>query len=181
MMGFESLLGSALTPAIETGVGETAMQTLVPALTDTTIDAGLTNALAGTGLNSLGQATAGLGLDQTAIGAGLNNGYFQSLGNLPVGFTDAGVGEASNFATGVGLQGQAGGMFDGITNSGLFQTLGSDQAKNIAGIGFNAYNAMNQSRAIDDAKKIQKEQLAMSQDAYNRDKRADERRQKLVF
>jgi len=178
---WESLFGSAITPAVTAGVGEAAVQSAVPALAETAIDTGLTNALAGTGLNSIGQYTAGLGLDQALIGSGLNNSMFQALGQVPSGFTNAGIQEASNLATSAGLPSQAGGMFDGITNSGVWNALGSDQAKNIAGIGFGGYNAYNQGKALNNANDIQRQQLAMQQDAYNRDKTADTNRQKLVF
>lgn len=78
---WESLFGSAVTPAIEAGVGEAALST-VPALTDTAIDSGLANALTGTTLNSLGQPTAGLGLDTTFQALGSNTPMFTADGML---------------------------------------------------------------------------------------------------
>lgn len=179
---WESLFGSAVAPAVTAGIGEAAVQTATPALTETAVDAGLTNALAGTGVNSLGQSTAGLAIDPALIGTGMNDAMFQSLGQMGQGFTNAGIQEGSNFATEAGLQGATGrGLFDGITNSGAWQALGSDQAKNIIGLGVGGFNAFNQGKGLSNANKIQKEQLAMSKDAYNRDKKSDEQRQKLVF
>lgn len=178
---WESLFGSAVTPAITSGIGETAVQSALPTITDTAIDTGLANSLAGTGLNSLGQATAGLGLDPTLVGNGLNNSLFQSLGQMPQGFTNAGIGEASNFMTDMGLAPQtSGGMF-GEWGDKAMGVLGSDQFKNATALGVGGFNAINQANAISNANDIQKQQLQQSQDAYGRDKKADERRQKLVF
>lgn len=138
---WESLFGSAITPAIQAGIGETAMQTALPAITDEALNAGVNTMLTG----------------------GLSNVGTTALGTMPQGVLPT-VGQ---------------GMFDSLGNFG--KALISDQAGNVfKGLG-GAYSAYNQGKALDQAKNIQNAQLAMSQDAYNRDKTADQRRQKLVF
>lgn len=139
---WETLLGSAVTPAIQAGAGEGAIQAVTPALTDEAINAGITATLGNT-LGNVGVNT---------LPTGLANGLPQGLG---------------------------GGMFSSLGNFG--SALGSDTASNIyQGLG-GAYNMYNQGQSLDQAKNVQNKQLAMQQDVYNRDKSADERRQKLVF
>lgn len=164
---WESLFGSALTPAIQAGAGE-ALATMTPALADTALTTGVDQALAGTLPNMLGNSTAGLGVDSV----------FQQLGNVPM-FTGDGmlIPTATEAMNALPTAGQ--GLFDNFGD--YTKMLGSDQAQNIAKVGFGGYNAYNQGKTLDQAKNIQNQQLAMSQDAYNRDKSADQRRQKLVF
>lgn len=149
----------ALAPAISSGVGEAALQSITPTLTDAALNAGVDSALAGMLPNQLGNATAGLGLDSV----------FQTLGQgMPIqnGFTMAGN--------------EAGGLF-GDWGSRAMDMLGNEQVKNFTTLGSAGLNAMNNANALSNAKQIQQEQLAMSKDAYNRDREADQRRQKLVF
>ena len=63
----------------------------------------------------------------------------------------------------------------------LWSALGSDAFKNVAGMGVAGYNALQNSDALSQQKSIQNAQLAMAKDAYNRNKLADEARQKLSF
>jgi len=63
----------------------------------------------------------------------------------------------------------------------LWSALGSDAFKNVAGMGVAGYNALQSADALSQQKKLQNEQLAMAKDAYNRNKLADEARQKLTF
>lgn len=63
----------------------------------------------------------------------------------------------------------------------LWSALGSDAFKNIAGMGVQGFNAMQNADALKQLKNTEKAKLAMSQDAYNRNKLADEARQKLTF
>jgi len=173
---WDSLFGSAVAPAVASGVGEAAVQTAVPTLTDTMLNTGVDQALAGTLPSTLGTSTAGLGMD----------GTFQALGNAPMFTADGMMLPATDGMFNVdGLPiaesnlAQSNGMFDSLGAFG--KALGSDQAKNIATIGFGGYNAYNTGKALNSAKDIQRQQLQQSQDAYNRDKTADQRRQKLVF
>ena len=96
----------------------------------------------------------------------------------------------------------AGSLWDSITNIGtssvptatadvastatkaspsLWSALGSDAFKNIAGLGVKGFGALQNADALKQTKKIQNAQLSMAQDAYNRNKLADEARQKLTF
>jgi hypothetical protein len=81
---------------------------------------------------------------------------------------------APELASGVGQ-----GMFSSLGNFG--NAMMGDQGANLfKGLG-GAYNAYSQGKALNNANDIQRQQLAMQQDAYNRDKTADTNRQKLVF
>lgn len=145
---WEALMGSAIAPAVQAGIGEAAMQTAVPAITDTAMQAGLDQALTG-GLSNIGASTMG----QAVGGSGVQS-FIPQIG--------AGAG-----------------MFDSL--GGFANALGSDQALNVAKMGLGGYNAYKSGQAMDNAQNIQSAQLAQSQDAYNRDKTADQNRQKLVF
>lgn len=138
---WEALLGSAITPTIQAGVGEAATQALTPAITDEAIGFGLNNALTN-GMSNIGTNTMGQVTPQMLQGAG--KGLFDTLG-------------------------------------GFGKTLMSDQAGNAFNALGGLYQMYNQGQAFDQAKNIQNEQMALAKDAYNRDKTADERRQKLVF
>lgn len=63
----------------------------------------------------------------------------------------------------------------------LWSALGSDAFKNIAGLGVQGFGALQNADALKQSKRIQNAQLSMAQDAYNRNKLADEARQKLTF
>jgi len=143
---WEALLGSAMTPAVTAGLGETAIQSAVPALTDTAINAGLDQAMTG-GLSNIGASTIG-----QAVGGNAVQSFIPQVGA---------------------------GMFDSL--GGFTNAMGSDQASNIAKMGLGGYNAYQQGKALDNAQNIQQQQMAQSQDAYNRDKTASENRQKLTF
>ena len=167
MMFLDSLFGSAITPAVTAGVGEvampaltdTAIQTAVPAMTDTALNPAL---------NGLANSTF-----QTGVGTGLvDSSLFDALGSGIGGQTLNGAEQA--VAPEV-----TGGMFDSL--GGFTNAMGSDQALNIAKIGMGGYNSYKQGQAVDNARRVQDRQLAMQEEAYGRNKSADERRQKLVF
>ena len=152
-------LGSAVSPAITQGA------------TDTALNTGIDQALAGTAVNSLGQSTAGLGLD----------GAFQTLGNVAQVGPQVGnlaptmgnavniAGQPSMFETIGNYAGQAGDFLTGDQGKNMFDTIGK------------GYNLYNQNQALQGAQDIQGKQLAQSEDRYAREKKADEKRQKLVF
>jgi len=165
---WESLFGSAVAPALTEATTQGIGEAMIPTITDTLATQGADQALAGTLPNMIGSQTAGLGVDQA----------FQQLGTQFLPANMAGFGE--------GMVGQA--SMNAIPQTGMFEQLGGfgksllgDQTQNIAKVGLGGYNAYNQGKAINQAKRIQDQQMAMSQDAYNRDKSADQRRQKLVF
>lgn len=175
MMFLDSLFGSAITPAVTAGVGEvampaltdTAIQTAVPAMTDTALNPAL-NGLA----NSTFQTGVGTGLvDGAFMGAG-KEGMFDALGSGIGGQALAGAEQVVDPAV-------TSGMFDSL--GGFTNAMGSDQALNIAKIGMGGYNSYKQGQAVDNARRVQNRQLAMQEEAYGRNKSADERRQKLVF
>lgn len=117
----------------------------------------------------------------------------EGLSNLWSGLSNLG----SSISTG------AGNLWDSITNIGttsvpatttadvasiatkaspsLWSALGSDAFKNISGLGVQGFGALQTADALKQAKKIQNAQLGMAQDAYARNKLADEARQKLTF
>ena len=128
-------LGSAVSPAITQGA------------TDTALNTGIDQALAGTAVNSLGQSTAGLGLDGAIQTAGQPT-MFETIGNYAR---------------------QAGDFLTGDQGKNMFDTIGK------------GYNLYNQNQALQGAQDIQGKQLAQSEDRYAREKKADEKRQKLVF
>jgi hypothetical protein len=105
------------------------------------------------------------------IDAGVNQAITGGLSNI--GATTMGQ-VAPELASGVGQ-----GMFSSLGNFG--NAMMGDQGANLfKGLG-GAYNAYSQGKALNNANDIQRQQLAMQQDAYNRDKTADTNRQKLVF
>lgn len=59
--------------------------------------------------------------------------------------------------------------------------LQSDQFSNLLGAGANIWGAYNANEAMDKQFKLADQSMAMSQDAYNRDKEAEQRRQNLNF
>lgn len=139
---WESLFGSAITPAVQAGIGETAVNTVLPELASGAIDAGVSTALTG-GLSNVGLNTLGQTLPQGVM-QGAGQGMFSSLGNFG-------------------------------------NALMSDQGANAFKALGQGYGLYNQGQALNNAQDIQNRQLKMSEGAYNRDKTADERRQKLVF
>ena len=59
--------------------------------------------------------------------------------------------------------------------------LQSDQFSNLLGTGADLWGAYNANEAMDKQFKLADQSMAMSQDAYQRDKDAEERRQNLNF
>lgn len=154
MYGLESIFGSAMTPAVTSGIGEAAVQTAVPTMTDATLNAGVDQAISGTMANSLGQ---------------ISGNTFNQIGKQGVANSIPDVAPTS--------------MWDSIGDyagkAGNFMT--SNQGANAMKLGTGAFNMYNQNKGMNHQIDVQNAQLAQSEDAYARNKAADERRQKLVF
>lgn len=131
----------------------------------------LTPTLTETALQGAGETLVPAITDE-AINTGINSaitGGMSNIGNM-AGTTFQPIGAGLVNPTGI---------FGSWANFG--DAIMGDQAKNLFDISGKLYGAYNQGKQLDQAKNIQNQQLAMSQDAYNRDKLADQRRQKLVF
>lgn len=128
------------------------------------------------------------------IGSSISNG----VGSLWNGLTSLGTDGSTALANGASAVPQVAGVAvetpfvesgianataEGVTKTSpsLWSALGSDAFKNVAGLGVAGYNALNTAGALKQQKNIQNAQLAMAKDAYNRNKLADEARQKLSF
>ena len=118
-------------------------------------------------------------LTDTAINAGLDSAITGGMGNVGTSMLGNALPTGVNAVANPMLAGAGQGMFSSLGNFG--NALTSDQGANVfKGLG-GAYNAYSQGKALNNANDIQRQQLAMQQDAYNRDKTADTNRQKLVF
>lgn len=105
---WDQLFGSAITPAIQAGIGETAMQTALPAITDQAIDTGVNTMLTG-GLSNVG--TTALGTMPQGVLPAVGQGMFDSLGNFGKALTSDQAGNVFKaLGQGYGMYNQANAM-----------------------------------------------------------------------
>lgn len=117
-------------------------------------------------LSAIGQ-TASQGAAQSAL-QGASNGLlsqFQSLANPAL------------------TQGLSQGLLSQLSNMGSkgFDFLTSEQGINALGTGVNAFKGISDMQQAKKLSNIYDKQFAMTQEAYNRDKEADNKRQLLNF
>ena len=154
-----NVLANSVTPAVT----DTALTTVAPAVAETATQSIAPTMFEQLGMNAMGEALP-------AVGA-------QPLGNL--GQIAGGVADAGGVGTFDMLGAYAGQGADMLGDAGNF--LVGDQGQNAMKIASQGYNMYGQNQAMQNAKRIQDEQLRQSQDAFNRDKTAEEKRSKLNF